>query len=64
MQVQAILFDFDGTLADTMQNHYLCWKQSLEEFGVMIKAKDYYPMEEPRFLESLRSSLVQKSKVL
>ena len=45
MQVKAILFDFDGTLADTMQNHYLCWKQSLGEFGVMIRAQDYYPME-------------------
>ena len=36
MQVQAIILILTE-LADTMQSHYLCWKQSLEEFGVMIK---------------------------
>ncbi|MDA9689844.1 HAD family phosphatase [Betaproteobacteria bacterium] len=45
MQVQAILFDFDGTLADTMHNHFLCWKQSLEEIGVTLNERDYYPLE-------------------
>ena len=45
MEVQAILFDFDGTLADTMQRHFFCWKRSLEEVGVVINEDDYYPME-------------------
>lgn len=45
MKIQAILFDFDGTLADTMQRHFLCWKQTLEEVGVVINEGDYYPME-------------------
>ena len=45
MKIQAILFDFDGTLADTMQRHFFCWKQTLEEVGVVINEGDYYPME-------------------
>ena len=45
MKIQAILFDFDGTLADTMQRHFFCWKQTLEEVGVVINEDDYYPME-------------------
>ena len=45
MKIQAILFDFDGTLADTMRSHFFCWKQSLEEVGVVINEEDYYPME-------------------
>ena len=44
-EVEAILFDFDGTLADTMLNHYICWKKVLEKFDVPLKAEDYYPME-------------------
>ena len=45
MKVQAILFDFDGTLADTMQRHFFCWKQSLGEVGVVINEDDYFLME-------------------
>ena len=45
MQVEAILFDFDGTLADTMSNHFFCWENALQEVGVSINADDYYIME-------------------
>ena len=42
---KGILFDFDGTLANTMQNHYDCWKIVFEAIGVSLSEKDYYPME-------------------
>ena len=42
---KGILFDFDGTLANTMQNHYDCWKIVVEAIGVSLSEKDYYPME-------------------
>jgi beta-phosphoglucomutase len=32
----AILFDFDGVLADTEPLHYECWKQILEPFGIHL----------------------------
>jgi beta-phosphoglucomutase len=40
-----ILFDFDGTLADTMEGHYLAWKSALGESEISIEASDYYPLE-------------------
>ena len=43
--LKGILFDFDGTLADTMEGHYLAWKSALGEHGIPIEARDYYPLE-------------------
>ena len=43
--LRGILFDFDGTLADTMEGHYLAWKAALGEHGISIEASDYYPLE-------------------
>lgn len=42
---QGILFDFDGTLADTMESHYLAWKTVLSKYGVSISRSDYFPLE-------------------
>lgn len=42
---KGVLFDFDGTLADTMQEHYWAWKAALGEYGISIEASDYYPLE-------------------
>lgn len=43
--MKGILFDFDGTLADTMEGHYQAWKSALAEHGIAIQAQDYYPLE-------------------
>lgn len=43
--LKGILFDFDGTLADTMEGHYQAWKTALAEHGIAIQARDYYPLE-------------------
>ena len=42
---KAILFDFDGTLADTMQDLFLAWKRAFEDFEIEIKKEDYFPLE-------------------
>ncbi len=36
MTWDAILFDFDGVLADTEPVHYDCWKQILQPFGIEL----------------------------
>lgn len=43
--LKGVLFDFDGTLADTMEGHYLAWKAALGEYGIAIEAGEYYPLE-------------------
>ena len=42
---KAILFDFDGVLADTMQDNFLAWKKSFADFKVEIEGEDYFPLE-------------------
>ena len=48
---EAILFDFDGTLADTMASHYQCWKNVFETIGISITEEEYYPMEGASLLD-------------
>ena len=43
--LKAILFDFDGVLADTMQDNFQAWKKAFENFGINIKKEDYFPLE-------------------
>lgn len=40
-----VLFDFDGTLADTMQSHFEAWRMTLDKLGIEISENDYYPLE-------------------
>ena len=42
---KAVLFDFDGTLADTMHMHLLAWKKALSRHNINISADDYFPYE-------------------
>ena len=52
---KGVLFDFDGTLADTMEGHYLAWKAALGEYGLTIEAGDYYPLEGAGLYEVART---------
>jgi beta-phosphoglucomutase len=36
MNWDALLFDFDGVLADTEPLHYACWRELLEPFGIQL----------------------------
>ena len=44
MKFDAILFDFDGVLADTEPIHYQCWLEVLAPFGIE-PSWDYYQRE-------------------
>ena len=48
---QGILLDFDGTLADTMEDHFLAWQKTLALYGIDIQGVDYYPLEGMQFTE-------------
>lgn len=37
----ALLFDFDGVLADTERLHHACWNHVLEPFGIQFSWPDY-----------------------
>ena len=37
----ALLFDFDGVLADTEKVHYECWSEILQPFGIAVSWEVY-----------------------
>lgn len=42
---RAILFDFDGVLAVTMEDHFRAWQKALGDYGVNLDPKEYFPFE-------------------
>jgi beta-phosphoglucomutase family hydrolase len=42
MTPQALIFDLDGTLADTMPAHYLAWQSALENTGLTFTEEKFY----------------------
>ncbi len=43
--MKAILFDFDGVLVQSMEDHYLGWKKALKKFGIDMSPEELYMME-------------------
>jgi len=43
--IKAIIFDFDGVLAKTMDDHYDAWKSVFKEYGVEITKEEYFHLE-------------------
>lgn len=56
-QIEAILFDFDGVLADTEPLHWACWNEALGSLGVSISWEAYAEhcigISDRAFLEAL-----------
>ena len=44
-KTKAILFDLDGTLAQTMEFHYESWRKAMLNYGIDLAPEDYYPLE-------------------
>lgn len=41
----AILFDFDGVLARTMEDNFRAWQRAFAEYGVRLEPEDYFLQE-------------------
>jgi len=42
--IQALIFDFDGTLADTMPTHFSAWEVSLAVHGLTFSKERFYQL--------------------
>ncbi len=51
---QAVLFDMDGVLFDSMPNHAYSWHRSMSENGLDMKEEDAYCYEGMRGVETIR----------
>lgn len=52
---RGILFDFDGTLADTMEGNYRAWRQVLHEVGADIGSEEYFLLEGMKLADVART---------
>jgi beta-phosphoglucomutase len=43
--IEAIIFDMDGVLIDSMHLHALAWKNAFMEVGINIDERDIFPLE-------------------
>jgi beta-phosphoglucomutase len=54
---QAILFDMDGVIVDSMPYHYLAWYESLRPLGIRVSVFEVYLREGERWDKSLKDFL-------
>lgn len=59
---KAILFDFDGVLADTMEDNFTAWKEAFKSKNIKITRDDYFQLEGMQ-LKNLASTIGKKYKV-
>ena len=45
MNIQGVLFDFDGVLADTMETNFACWRDAFLKYGYELSARRFFLME-------------------
>ena len=57
--LKAVLFDFDGVLADTMQDNFQAWKKAFADFGIEIKQDDYFPLEGMKLINVAKTISIQ-----
>ena len=43
--IKAVIFDFDGVIADTMGDNCCAWQYAFFQHGVQIEANEYYMLE-------------------
>ena len=51
---QAVLFDMDGILYDSMPNHAIAWQESMAHFHIHMTAEDAYATEGARGVDTIR----------
>lgn len=57
---QAVLFDMDGVLYDSMPRHAVAWQQSMAQFGLTMTAADAYATEGARGIDTIRQFVKQQ----
>lgn len=67
---KAVLFDYDGVVADTMEDNYSAWKSAFKSLKIRLKRDDYFPLEGKApidiariILERNRSDISQTEKI-
>lgn len=59
-KIKAVLFDFDGVLAKTMEDNFKAWENALKEFNIDVSREEYFPYEGMK-LEKLAEKYCKKA---
>ncbi len=62
--MRAVLFDFDGTLANTMEDNYRAWQYVLHAVGADIGREEYFLLEGMKLSEVARTLCERHGVVL
>jgi beta-phosphoglucomutase family hydrolase len=44
LNYDGLIFDMDGTLADTMPTHFVAWSQTLKKYGIHFSEERFYAL--------------------
>jgi len=59
LTIKAILFDFDGVIADTLTYHVQAWQRVFDKYEVKIMSEDVFLLE-GRIAEDICKHLAKK----
>jgi beta-phosphoglucomutase len=62
MDVKGILFDLDGVVIKSMEQHLEAWQYAFKDFGVQVAAEDFYQLE-GRGVKSVVDELAIRFKI-
>ena len=62
MNIKAVLFDLDGVLMKSMEQHLEAWQHAFRRFNVVIKDSDFYKLE-GRGVKAVVETLIEKFKI-
>jgi beta-phosphoglucomutase len=62
VKIKAVLFDLDGVLLKSMEQHLEAWQHAFRRFNVVIKDSDFYKLE-GRGVKAVVETLIQKFNI-
>ena len=63
INIKGFLFDLDGTLIQSLHQHFIAWKKAFKQYGVKINENDYYYLEGSKLSEIVKI-ISKKKKIL
>ena len=62
MKYNAVLFDFDGVIAETMPYHVQAWRTVFSKYKIEIRAEDIY-FQEGQIADEIARNIAKKNGI-
>lgn len=64
LKVDAVIFDMDGVITNTMPDHFKAWRQIFAEYGIPVSHLDVYSREGQRGIHSVFEIFREDNKTI